>query len=361
MNEKIEYRKLQRVGRGSYIVTLPKDWVQDQKLEKGAHLAIRREDDSSLLVVPREVWEGKKEESRPREYMIYADSRVDSQSLCRKIASLYVVSADIIHIKFKEDKIPPEHRSAVNKLTKGSLLGSEVISERDGEIVIQILVSHSDFPLERAIRRMSLLALSAKSDIILALKDMNEELIREITELCNDVNRLNLYVIRQLKYGLDRDLSEEFGFESRREFLGYRIVANAIKSIADNALNIVKNLKGLREGREEQTLRGKGEINSEIISQLLEFNSKVRQFFEEALKALFSRKYLLADKLLSDIEKLANLENELATTIASQKIDPGVSAIFRLILDSSRRIVQYGRSIAEVTLNRTVEEEVKRV
>jgi hypothetical protein len=40
----------------------------------------------------------------------------------------------------------------------------------------------------------------------------------------------------------------------------------------------------------------------------------------------------------------------------SKKLDPNVASVLRLIFDSSRRIMDYGRNIAELTLNRTVEE-----
>jgi len=37
-------------------------------------------------------------------------------------------------------------------------------------------------------------------------------------------------------------------------------------------------------------------------------------------------------------------------------MDPNISSILSLILDTSRRIVEYSQNIAEVTLNRTIEE-----
>jgi hypothetical protein len=50
------------------------------------------------------------------------------------------------------------------------------------------------------------------------------------------------------------------------------------------------------------------------------------------------------------------LETELIRLMSAKKLDPNVAAILRLMLDSSRRILDYGLDIAELTLNRTVEE-----
>jgi phosphate uptake regulator len=357
MRKKTEYRKIQQVGRGSYILTLPKEWIQELNLEKGSQIAIRRLEDSSLLLIPRGLETRDEGKTARKECKIVVDSNTDPQSLCRKIASLYAVSVDIIHILFKEGEIPTEHRTAVHNLTKNLLLGSEIISETEDEIVIQILISHTEFPVEKAIRRMAVLALSANRDAVQALQSMDEELIRGVIEVCDDVNRLNLYVIRQLKYGLERGMHKDLGFRTPKEFLGYRIVANEIKNIADNALNIANNIKTLREMIKDQTLLLNEKVDEEVYSQILDFNSKAHIFFEDALKSLFKRDYNFADMLLSKIGSLMTLENELVIMISTKKIDPNISSIFRLILDSSRRIIECGRNIADVTLNRTVEEE----
>ena len=357
MRKKTEYRKIQKVGRGSYILTLPKEWAQELNLEKGSQIAIRILEDSSLLLIPRELESRVEGKTTPKECRIIVDPNTDPESLCRKIASLYAVSVDIIHIQFKEGEIPPEYRTAVHNLTKNLLLGSEIINETGDEIVIQILISHTEFPVENAIRRMAVLALSANKDAVQALQSMDEDLLRGVMEVCDDVNRLNLYVVRQLKYGLEWGMHKELGFRTPKEFLGYRIVANEIKNIADNALNIANNIKALREMIKDQTLLLNVIVDEEIYSQILEFNSKAHHFFEDSLKALFKRDYKYADKLISEIRPLMMLEDDLVTMISTKKIDPNISSTLRLILDSSRRIIECGRNIAEVTLNRTVEEE----
>ena len=356
MERGLEYRKIQRVGRGSYIVTLPQEWIKDLGLGKGDSLALKIQEDSSLLLAPRDALEAKGKEAQPRRYRIYTDLKDDAQSVIRKITSLYVISADLIHIHFKGREIPPEHKSAIYNLAKNSLLGSEVIDETSHEITIQVLINHPEFPVEKAIRRMAIVALSANRDAILALEKIDQNLVKGVLEACNDVDRLNLYVIRQLKYGLERNLFEELGFKTQKEFLGYRIVANDIKGIADNALNLANNIAALRRMTKDQLLTLNEPIDEEMYSQILEFNGKAHYFFEETLKGLFKRDYEGTDKLISEMGRFAVLEGELITLMSTKKTDPNVSSILRLAFDGSRRIIEYSRDVAEVTLNRTVEE-----
>ena len=78
--------------------------------------------------------------------------------------------------------------------------------------------------------------------------------------------------------------------------------------------------------------------------------------FEESLKALLQRSYEHADKIIAESESFTAFENDLINLMFSKKLDPNLSSIFRLIIDGSRRVVEYSRNVAEVTLHRTVEE-----
>jgi len=356
MEKDFEYRTIQSTGKGSYIITLPKEWVKDLSLGKGSHLAMRIQDDSALLLIPRETLEAKNEKSPQKKYRIFVEPKDNAESVCHKIISLYVISADSIYIRYKEGKIPYGHKVAINNLAKNVLLGSEIIDETSNELIIQVLVNHPEFPVEKAIRRMAIQALSADKDAAMALEHMDENLIKSVIESCIDVNRLGLYAIRQLKYGLERNLSKELGFRNRKEFLGYRLVVDDIKNIADNALNLANNIMALNKMIKDQSLLLNEPVDKEIYSQILKFNAKAHDFFDENLGALFKRDYDHADKLISEVGILVGSESELVTLVSTKKMDPNISSILRLIIDSSRRIIEYSRSISEVTLNRTIEE-----
>lgn len=358
MEKDLGYRRVQRTGRGSYITSLPKDWVQEIGIDRGSEIAFKVRDDSSLILVPRKLMEGRKESEKPKpkEYWIYVDQKSDPQSVFRRIISLYVVSADLIHIRFKESETNPKFKRAINTLVKNELLGSEIIDETTNEVTIQILINHPAFPVEQAIRRMAALALSANTDAISAIKNMDQGLIQSVIDVHADVNRLNLYAIRQLKFGLEQNLFRDMGFRTPKEFLGYRIVANDLKSIADNALKIADNIMTLKKLIEDKMLFLKESYDEELYSQIINFNSSAHQMFDESLKAMFKRDYEHADEIISQLGPLISLEKDLITLMSSKKLDPNVSSISRLILDSSRRILDYTRNIAEVTLNRTIEE-----
>ncbi len=352
------YRKVQCTGRGSYIISLPKEWVQDLELKRGSEIAFNIQPDFTLTLVPRKIKEkeGRDSASKLKEYFINVDPKEPTQSTLRMIRALYAIGADIIRVHFKNAQDAAKYKNEIKNLARDNFLGSEIIDETPDEITLQILIKPSEFPIEKAVRRMAIVAISANRDAIAALKDRSTALFDGVISAYNDVNRLGLYIVRQLKYGIERNLYRELGFRTPKEFLLYRIAVNDIESIAQNAMNIINNLGSLQKLIDDETLFIKDPIDEEIYNQLVNFSSQANQLYDDAIKALFKREYKDAEKLISKRDSLAPLENELMMLMSSKKLDPNIASVLRLIFDSSRRIMDYSRNMAELTLNRTVEE-----
>ena len=353
------YRKVQSTGRGSYIISLPKEWVQDTGLKKGSEIDFNVQADSSLALVPRKLKEKYEEEvdTKLKEYYINAEpEEEDLHSTLRMIKALYVISADIIRVHFKGVKDAAKCKNEIRQFARDTLLGAEIIDEEADEITLQILIKHSEFPIEKAVRRMAIVALSANRDAIEALKNPSQALFQSVINAHNDVNRLGHYVVRQLKFGIERNLFRELGFRTPKEFLLYRIIVNDIRNIGENALNIVNNLETLQKQIKDQLVFIKEPIDEEVYSQMLRFNAEAHKLFEEATKAMFKRAYNDAERIISKRGSYVNLETELLRLMTSKKLDPNIAAILRLMMDSSRRMLDYGQDVAELTLNRTVEE-----
>jgi phosphate uptake regulator len=352
------YRRVQCTGRGSFIISLPKEWVQDIGLKRGSEIAFNLEPDSSLNLVPRKIKEktGAEEGNKLKEYYISVNPEENLESTLRMIQALYVISADIMRVHFRGPGDISKLKTEVKNFAKETFLGSEIIDETDDEVTLQILVKHSEFPIEKAVRRMVIVALAAHRDVILALKGGNKELFQNIVNSQHDSNRLGLYIVRQLKFGIEHNMYRELGFRTPKEFLLYRIIVNDIKDIGENAMNIMNNLATVQKLVDDQLLFIREPMDEELYSQIINYNTLAYQLFEDATRAMFKRDYNDAEALIPKRQGYVKLENDLIRLMSSKKMDPNISAILRLVLDSSKRILDYGQDVAELTLNRTVEE-----
>jgi phosphate uptake regulator len=353
------YRKVQCTGRASYIISLPKEWVQDTGLKRGSEIAFNIHPDSTITLVPRKIKEKEAmaDTSKSKEYCVHIDPKESSEATLRMVRALYAIGADIIRVRLRNLIDAERTKSLIKNYARDNFLGSEVIDESSDEITLQILIRHSEFPIEKAVIRMGIVALSANKGAIAVLKDRsNTSLFDNVISSHNDVNRFGLYIVRQLKYGIEHNLYRELGFTTPKEFLLYRLAVNDIENIGKNAVNLINHLKTFQKLIEDGTLFIKEPIDEEVYGQLSSFNTQAHQLFEDTIKAVFKREYRDAEKIISRRDAFVSLENELIVLMSSKKMDPYVASVLRLIFDNSRRILDYSRNLAELTLNRTVEE-----
>ncbi len=355
MERELGYRTVQSTGRGTFTMSLPKKWAQEIGIDKGSQISIKINGDKALVLTPQKMEHKKNTSEKLKEYSIEINQKSDSDSVCRKLTSLYATGAELIHLNFKNTENNKEFKNAITNLVRNLLLGTEIVEETTEKISLQVLINHPELPIEKAISRMANLATSAHKDSIFALKSLEQDKSRYIYIKKMDVERLNLYVVRQLTYGIEHNLFGDLGLEPTKEFLGYRLVANNIKNIAANANNLEKNIKTLKRLIDDKLIILKENFDQEVYNQIDSFNSLTQQLFKESLESLFKREYTQAEKILSRLESFLGLENDLVTLLFNKNINPNLLTIYRLVLDNTRKIVEYSKEIAEVTLNRTVE------
>src|SRR5512142_706036 len=141
------FRRVQCTGRGSFIISLPKEWVQDIGLKRGSEIAFNLEPDQTLSLVPRKIREksDENEGTKLKEYYISVDPEENLQSTLRLLQALYVISADIIRVHFRTKGDVSKCKTEIKNFAKETFLGSEIIDETADEVTIQILVKHSEF------------------------------------------------------------------------------------------------------------------------------------------------------------------------------------------------------------------------
>jgi len=339
-----EFRKLQLTGRSSYVVSLPKKWATDLGLKPGDAVAIRVQEDSSLLISARGG-------TPPGLGVQLGEVRIakgsgDLQSLARKIVSLYLVGHNLIHVTSADGALTLRERSLIKHLAQTKLVGGEIVEESPRLISLRILASYPGLTVEDALRRMFSLALAMQRDVISALKTLDKELIQAVIRTDDEVDRFSLYIVRQLKRAVeDERLIKEIGLRSAKECLGYRLAVKAVERVADHAVRMAENM-----------LLVEKPLGPELYDRVQRLGSMANRLFEEAMLALFKRDYQAADRAISRAGMFPLMEKEAVEMLLGSGLSAKEAANLRLIIESSREIAEYSQDIAEITLNRTVED-----
>ncbi|MEM3088189.1 MAG: phosphate uptake regulator PhoU [Candidatus Bathyarchaeia archaeon] len=333
-----ETRKIQFTGKSTYIISLPKRWVESMNLEAGSQLIISRQD-HSLILTPKDLVKP----AKPTEATILISQKDDPNSLMRKIIALYLVGYNFIRIESKDGHITSLQRNFIRDLTRKKLVGTEIISESMNDIRLQILLSYPELSVESALRRMCLIAMSMHEDAMLALKKLDKKLAQDIITLDDEVDRFSFYIIRQLKSAVQSEkILKEIGLTDLRDCLGYRVLVKSVERIADHAAKVAENIIFLEE-----------KINDSITQKISEISHFARSVFSDSINSFYKKNYLSADNLISKAKTITSMEADAIKEI-SKKVEASKIPYVRMIMESIRRTAEYASDIAEVVLNLNV-------
>jgi phosphate uptake regulator len=331
-----EIRKIQLTGKSTYIVSLPKKWATGLNLKSGSQLVVSRQGDASLLLTPKELFKSQ----RLTEATIMTSWKDDPNTIARKIIALYLIGYNFIKIFTKDERTTSLQRNFIKDLVRKKLVGTEIISDFPNEMKLQILLSYPELSVENALRRMCFIASSMHEDAMQALKDSNKKLAEDVIALDDEVDRFSLYVIRQLKAAVQNErVLKDIGLSNPRDCLGYRIISKSVERIADHAVKIAENVISLN-----------GKIEDYTFQKISEMSSFARFAFDDSIKSLYKKDYLLADNVVAKTKTIASIENEALSSIA-KKAEAATMSNIRLIMESTRRTAEYAGDIAEIVLN----------
>jgi phosphate uptake regulator len=334
-----ETRKLQFTGGCTYIISLPKRWIEENQLNKGSTIRLRLEEGGLLSIIPN----GNLVQEKQNEALLKVAAKEKPEELIRKTISLYLVGYNIIHIKAEGQKqLTLLQRQQIKKFSRSMLVGTEIVRDTAQELTLQVLLSYPELSIQNALRRMSIIAASMHKEAIASLKEVDHQQAKEVINTDSEVDRFNLYVVRQLKMAiLNPRVIKEIGLNNARDCLGYRLVTKSVERTADHAANIAENVIAFNKS-----------LDKEIIEKLELMSNKAITMFETAIEALFRKDYTLAESIVEKIDEIIEIEKE---AVACSQTSNEEMTHLRLIIESIRRTAEYASDISEIVLNLNIE------
>jgi len=334
-----DFRKVQVTGGNSFVVSLPKTWVNDVGLRASDPVAVLVQPDSSLLIVPRRDIRAP---SRS-EAILEASQGLDKDFLLRHFISFYLAGYDTIRITL--GKSDGALRGFIREGIRRKLVGVEIIEESSGGILTQCLSGYVDLPLKKALERMAIIAGGMLSDSVAVLQQGGKGLATEVVERDDEVDRFYHFLLRQLNIAVrDRSVIQEIGLTSTRDCLGYRLVVKSVERVADHAAGIALQAEDLQN------------LPESAVKRITEMTALARKVFDSSISALLRLDGKTAEEAIAKTKDVVLMEGKLSSEVLAPRMSGAQVAALKLMLEGIRRTAEYGSDIAEVAIDLTVAE-----
>jgi phosphate uptake regulator len=343
IEEKEEARKVQFSGKSSFVLALPKKWVQEMNMRAGDQVIVKRQGDTSLLVTPKSA----RLAGSKTEVLIEVASEEKPHSIARRLISVYLLGYNAIRVNGKDGALTTAQRAAVQETMRRHLIGTETIADSVHGVTLQVLLSYPELDVKTVVKRMFLIATSMHRDAMNSLKNLDKDAAAGIIRTDDEVDRFNLYAIRQLNIAVQNEfVLKEIGLATRRDCLDYRLIVKSVERVADHATKIAEGIQSLERP-----------LNARLVTKVNEMSDFAGNLFEEAGLALFKGDYQAADKVVDEARRAAEMQKHLLNALDRVK-SPGSSHVWPLIIEDVRRTADYSADVAEVVINMVTERAV---
>ncbi len=330
-------RRIMSLGRSSMVISLPKNWMQLNELNKGDVVSYSIQRDRSLVIYP-----SAQKKTENKEITLHVGANDDEDLITLRIIGCYLngytgitlISANIFTI--------PQRKSIRN--IAGMLYMRIMESDAKG-IYMQALIDESKASLEQAIQRMHLISQSMCEDAFTALKTNNLELAKAVFSMDDDVDHFTFFILRLLRNAAQNPvLANELRVEPL-DCMDHETLVYSMEHAADYAADVARHMIML-DGTKEK-------IPDDICELIQTAATLAVESYAKAVNTFFSKDIPVAVEILKSQQRIDVLDQEIASKAftGKQKNAQLVCAICS-IRDNIKRIADNAVDIAEIAINR---------
>jgi phosphate uptake regulator len=334
----MEVRRVQLTGGSSYILTLPKEWINSLNIKKNTPLGIHMQSDGTLLITPKMM-----QEQLQRTIEFDTTQTPEQMFLLRRLIGAYIAGYTIITIT-STGRISETVHNVVRMFTQ-TAIGQEVVEETDTSITVKDLLNPIEMPLDRTIKRMHIIVKGMYEDTIQAFKTKDERLTNNVIQRDTDIDRLHWLIARQYNIILrNASLAEKMNITNGTASTCF-LISRIIERIGDHVVGIAENASTLL----------KSEIDKKIIEQILAASNQSLDLFNRSINAFFRKDIENSNEIIEAVTKLEDLCDKINTMVLNLKGPIALSVGY--IIESIQRIGEYSQDISETVINYLIGEE----
>jgi len=307
-------RKLVKAGPSSHTVALPKDWLLQNKLEKGSVVYII-ERGRELAIAP----DAKDAPVEQREKTIEVDKK-DIDTIGREVTSAYINNYSSIVLSGDLREKGKDVRRVIRDFA-----GLEITEQSAKKIVAQDLLNLQEVSIDKTLRRMDMILRSMFQDSITSLD--GEDMYDSISLRDYDLNRMYFLLYRLLKGSLRSPAMAQKLQLANHDALAHWLLANHLENLGDAAKNACGACKGL---------------NKKDAALVKEVYLALETLYLEAMKAQFNNDKNLADTVA---RKRRDALEKTNTLLASK--NPTLTELADLFRNMATSVAEIARGVID--------------
>jgi phosphate uptake regulator len=336
----METRKIMALGKSSLVVSLPKNWVDSNGLEKGDMLSLAVQGDLSLLIQPafRVKDEGRRIE-------VELEESVSSDSIFRIVIGCYLNGYNDIVLN-SSNIFSVKQQQAIREVVKSLYL--RILSSNASSVTLQTLMNESMANLLDGIERMHLITVSMCYDVLRAMQSWDLELARSVVALEEDVDQFMFYLLRLIRSAaIDPALANHLKIDML-DCLDYQTLVDLIERVADNVHNTANSLVQVEEYKDS--------VPCDLWDTLTKTTEASIRAYETAIDVFRDRSVESCDMIIDEQYRLSQLARSITPFPNISVSEPFFYPLF-VIRDSVMRIGNYASDIAELTIDKAYKPE----
>ncbi|MEM2988106.1 MAG: phosphate uptake regulator PhoU [Candidatus Bathyarchaeia archaeon] len=337
----MEIRKVQRVGHSTMTVSLPNEWIKEHDIKPRDLLFILPERDGSLKIMPRHI--AQKEEAE--EYVVNADACDEPGMLERIIVGSYILGRDVIRV-ISTSRIGKNHIDEIRRIVQ-KLIGLGILEETPKSILLQCSIDSTKFKLDMLIRRLALIASTILSEAMQGFKEKKYDIVEEAIAREDEADKIYYLAVRLLLSAqMKPAIAEEVGMVDLLFIPAARLILQYLELVADYSEDLA------REVLEMEIYRRR--LPEDVVDRIFHLSELTQTILQKSIECIFTRDLKVANQLLEMRKALEVDSNRL------MREAPEIPYV-RSILSCLSKIADKGATIAEIAINRALEDPGKYV
>ncbi len=330
-------RKIMSLGKSSLVVSLPKEWMQQNELKKGDTVSVNLQRDRSLVIYPSLL-----KSSEPKEITLSIAQAEEELLIKQKILGAFLNGYSGIMLTSEKIFSVPQIKAIRNMAGRLYLR----VMEADAKCVyIQSLMDESKASLEQAIQRMHLISRSMCEGVVSALKNNDIALAKSVFSLDDDVDHFAFFIMRILRDAAqDPLLAKELRVDPL-DCMDHQVLVYRMEYASDYAADIAKHIIMLHGT--------KNKIPEEVLEPMIAAGTEAANLYVKSVIAFFDKDVSASVEIMKQQQRIEKIDVEIASKAftGTPKSAELVCAICS-IRDNIKKIYQGTFRIAETSVNR---------